>query len=144
MSSEKMTIPIRVETIATQNIVSVEELEPVARAAKIMAEREIGSILVTRSGAYVGIVTERDILEKVVASSINAGEVSIGKIMSAPLITVPGAASLGDAIMLMSTKHIRRLLVTQDGKISGIFTQRDLHAKILDVFMTMTQISRQI
>jgi CBS domain-containing protein len=95
-------------------------------AAKIMRERDATSIVVTVNEQPAGIVTEKDILYKVAAEDLPASLVMLKKIMSSPIITISSDAPLTDAIKLMAKHHIRRVLVTQDGKPLGMLSQRSI------------------
>jgi signal-transduction protein with cAMP-binding, CBS, and nucleotidyltransferase domain len=101
-----------------------------------MVERGIGSVVVTREGEIVGILTERDVLKSVVADD-QAAQRKAGEVMSGPVITVDANAAIGQAVDLMAEKKIRRLLVSQAGQIRGIVTERDLMKATLDVFIKL-------
>ena len=101
----------------------------IIEAAKVMRNRGISSVLVSdpQSGIIKGIVTERDILYRVVAEAVGIFKVNIGKIMSSPLITVGKKTSCLDAILLMRKKGMRRLpVIDDDGKTVGIVTLMSL------------------
>jgi len=96
-------------------------------AAKVMRDRDVLSILVTNSknsNEPIGIVTERDILYRVVAENKDPFKVTLKNVMSSPLITIAEEESVKDAILLMRSKHIRRLMVKKAGgnDITGIIT----------------------
>ncbi len=134
-----MTLTLTVKTIAKPNIISVDKNSSVKKAAELMVKNNIGAVVVTDSGKYVGIVTERDMLRKIVAESAFPPTTKVGEIMSSPLITVDAKTGLGEAMALMVEKKIRRLLVKEDGKIVGFFTQRDLQDSILQVFRSLRE-----
>jgi CBS domain-containing protein len=101
----------------------------IIEAAKVMRNRGISSVLVSdpQSGIIKGIVTERDILYRVVAEAVGIFKVNIGKIMSSPLITVGKKTSSLDAILLMRKKGMRRLpVIDDDGKTVGMVTLMSL------------------
>ncbi len=101
----------------------------IIEAAKVMRNRGISSVLVSdpQSGIIKGIVTERDILYRVVAEAVGIFKVNIGKIMSSPLITVGKKTSCLDAILLMRKKGMRRLpVIDDDGKTVGMVTLMSL------------------
>ncbi len=91
-----------------------------------MRERDATSIVVTVNDQPAGIVTEKDILYKVAAEDLPASKVMLKKIMSSPIITISSDAPLTDAIKLMAKHHIRRVLVTQNGKMMGMLSQRSI------------------
>jgi CBS domain-containing protein len=133
-------ITVTVRDIIQPNLASLDKRKTAKDAAALMVERDIGSVVVTSSGSPIGIVTERDILKKVTFDSKDPSSVALESIMTSPLITVDANSSLGDATLIMTEKKIRRLLATDQGKIIGIFTQRDLQSKVLDVFMSLSNI----
>jgi CBS domain-containing protein len=116
----------KVENIAEKDYVTVSEDTLVAEAAKVMRDKDVLSVLVTseNSNEPVGIVTERDILYRVVAENKGPFKVTLKNIMSSPLITIAQEESVKDAVLLMRTKHIRRLAIKKAGgnNIIGILT----------------------
>ena len=118
----------RIESIAEKNYVTLSEDTLVGEAAKVMRGKDVLSILVTtskNSNEPIGIVTERDILYRVVAENKDPFKVSLKNVMSSPLITIAEEESVRDAILLMRSKHIRRLVVKKPGgsnNITGIIT----------------------
>lgn len=100
----------------------VEEDASVREVAVEMKARGHTSVLVARRGLPVGIVTERDILYRVVAEGRDPKVTRIGDIMSSPLITIGPKAKLGEAITLMASKHVRRLVVMEGRKLLGVLT----------------------
>jgi len=135
-----LVITLTVRSIANPKIISLNGQESVKDAADLMAKHEIDSVLVTQSGKYVGIVTERDLVRKVTQKAPDPTSVSLKDIMSEPLITIDANAGLGEATALMATRKIRRLLtVDDDGNFLGILPQRDLQEKILEVFRGLSE-----
>lgn len=136
-----MKVTYAVKDIMAKKIVSVESTVNVGDAIKLMAERNIGSVVVTRDGEMVGILTERDVLKKCYTpgqyTAMKAGEV-----MSEPLITIRGDAAIGDAADLMAEKNARRLLVTENDKIQGIISQRDVMEATQYVFKVLSKVVR--
>lgn len=109
---------------------SIAETAKLMVTAETTVTREIGSVLVTKNNDPIGILTERDILKKVVAAGLDPKVTKIIKVMSTPLITIPSDTSVVDASRLMIEKGIRRLPVTEDDKIVGIVTTRDVTREI--------------
>ncbi len=133
-----MRVTYAVRNIMTNDIVSVEATANVSEALSLMVEKDIGSVAVTREGKMVGIVTERDVLRKCCPVT-QCTVMAVGDIMSSPLITIGVDAAIGEAADLMAQKKIRRLLVTKDGEIQGIITERDVMRATLDVFKTLSE-----
>jgi signal-transduction protein with cAMP-binding, CBS, and nucleotidyltransferase domain len=105
-------------TIASERMVS--------EAAQTMAEKQIGSLLVLEAEDIVGIVTETDVVRKVIADGLPAGSTSVGAVMHAPLIQIDIDETACDASRLMAEKRIRHLAVTEDNKVVGLLSLRDL------------------
>ena len=106
------------ETIASKRTVQ--------EAAQLMAEKRIGSLLVLEAGEMVGIVTETDVVRKVIAARLPASSTRIGAIMNYPLIQIDINHTVRDASRLMAEKRIRHLAVKEDGKVVGLLSVRDL------------------
>ena len=119
-------LDVKVGEITKKNLITIEEGASVASASKIMAERNIGSIIVTSDKRPVGIATERDLVRKILAAGRDPESTRMSEIMTPHPITIDEDRTLSEAIDLMSRKKIRRMLVTKDGEITGIFTQRDI------------------
>ncbi len=115
-----------VEKLVSKKIFSIAEEKSVLEAAEEMAGNEIGSLLVTREGIYVGIITEVDIVRKVVAKEMSPAQVSVATVMASPLITIEANQSVVDANDLMEQRKVRHLGVTRKGEIIGVLSVRDL------------------
>lgn len=118
--------PSIVKNVMTKPVITIDKGSSVLEAAKIMSEKRIGCIVVTDEGKPVGIATERDILQGVVAKGLDASKVKMKDIMSKPLITINGNMPIINAIRVMEKNNVRRLLVVEKEKLVGIVTQRDL------------------
>jgi len=94
-------------------------------AAKIMAEKEIGSVLIIK-GDICGILTERDIFKKVVAKGLDSKKIRVSELMSAPCYTIGPDACISDASKLFNKHNIRRLPVVEHGEIIGVVSARDI------------------
>ena len=108
----------RMETIASERTV--------LEAAQTMAEKRIGSLLVLKAGNIVGIVTETDLVRKVIAARLTTRSTSVGVVMNAPLIQIDINHTVRDASRLMAEKRIRHLAVSEDHKVVGLLSVRDL------------------
>ncbi len=128
-----MKVTYAVENIMTRDIAVVDGAAALGDAMKLMLEKDIGSVIVARDEEMVGILTERDVLRHCCLFP-GCVDKKIGDVMSAPLVVIESDAPIGKAADLMAEKKIRRVLVTEDGKIRGIVTERDLMRATLDVF----------
>ncbi|PVX23876.1 MAG: hypothetical protein CW691_09330 [Candidatus Bathyarchaeum sp.] len=124
-SPETMRAWFEVDYFMSKGVITADEETPVEEAAKIMGEKSIGSIIVTRHNEPVGIFTERDLLTKFLAKDRSL-KIEVGKACSSPLITAPIGISVNDAAAIMTSKHIKRLPITKKGKIVGFLSARDL------------------
>lgn len=101
----------------------------VAEVVQIMKQKSTSSVLVGEPGVALGIVSEADIVRKVVALDKQPGSVTAGQIMTSPLISVDIKTPAYDIYRTMSEYHIRHLLITEDGKQVGFISVKDLVAK---------------
>jgi CBS domain-containing protein len=92
----------------------------------MMAEKRIGSLLVLEAGDMIGIVTEVDLVRNVIAAHLPANGTSVGAVMNAPLIQIDIDDSACDASRLMAEGQVRHLAVTEDNKVVGLLSLRDL------------------
>lgn len=121
-----MALDLPAGKIARRNLVDVDEESSVLEAAGQMVKEGRGSVIVTRAGKRVGILTERDLLRKVVARGLDARSTKVKEVMTSPPVSIDHSRPLREAIDLMNRKGVRRMLITEDGKIVGIFTMRDI------------------
>ena len=135
-----VSMTVKISDLMNKNLITVDVNAPVIDAIRTMIDHDIGSVVVTRDNEPIGIVTERDCLKKAICAELDCGVTAIGEIMSTPLITIDADASLYKATRLMLEHNIRRLVVTSDGTIVGIFTQKDLLTKINAVFLALASI----
>jgi CBS domain-containing protein len=122
---ENMKTWFEVDHFMSKHVVTTDENTLLENVAKIMAENHVGSVIVTRQGAPVGIFTERDLLTKFLAKDRSLIE-EVGNVCSSPLITAPVEISAHDAAAIMVEKHIKRLPITKDDKLVGVLSARDL------------------
>lgn len=96
-------------------------------AAGLMRSARVGALLVVDQGtAYIGMVSETDLVRKAMAAGLNPDQEQVRKVMSSPLITIEIDRSAHEASDLMAENGIRHLPITQDGRIVGIISVRDL------------------
>ena len=117
---------IRVGELISGRLIYIGSEDNVIKAAILMRENNISSLLVKHKGDFVSIVTEKDIINKVVAEELYPGDVKVGDIMSKDLFTVSKNESIEEAAKLMRKKGVRRLVVLEDKRIVGIITETDI------------------
>ena len=108
-----------------RDVFSMDSEATVKDAAGKMAQHEIGSLVVTEQGKSVGIITERDLVSRVLATGKN-GTTQIKVIMSKPLICGEPEEDATEAARYMVSRNIKKLPITQDGHLVGIITFTDL------------------
>ena len=105
---------------------TISSKRTVLEASQVMAEKQIGSLLILEARDLVGIVTETDVVRKVIAAGLPASSTLVGAVMSYPLVQIDINHTVRDASRLMAEKRIRHLAVTEENKIVGLLSVRDL------------------
>jgi CBS domain-containing protein len=114
-------------------------------ALSLMAEKNIGSILVMDGGEYLGIVTERDYSRKIALKNKSSAEIKVSEIMSSDLPSVSPSDSVEYCMQLMSDKNIRYLPVFENDRISGLVSMSDVvKEKMLEQKETITHLENYI
>lgn len=113
-------------------VLSVDSNETVFDAISLMAEVNIGAILVQNDDAISGIFTERDYLQKIALKSLSSQETRVGDVMTSPVITADPGDSIQQCMETMTTCHCRHLPVVENGKLLGIVSIGDLVKRMLD------------
>jgi CBS domain-containing protein len=134
----------QIREIMTQNPKTCGPQDSVVDVAKLMASEDVGPIPVVEGDKLVGIVTDRDIVVRVVAEGRYAQSTTLGEIASSDVATVSPDDDLDRALELMGSKQIRRLPVVQGQRLVGIVAQADIarHADETKVGDVVEDISR--
>jgi CBS domain-containing protein len=119
-------VPVKSFMIPREKFVTVPRDTDVQTAARIMRDRGIGSLFVTSEREIIGILTDTDMMRRVVAAGADATKTTVEQIMSAPIMTIEENKTLLDANDLMAQSHLRHLGVTRDSKLVGMISVRDL------------------
>lgn len=117
---------IVVHEIMTLDVFTLDITSTALKAAQTMKEKNVGSLIVSKDGSPVGIITERDVVHKVMAKDVKPSTVFAEELMSSPIITVKSSTDVIKASEIMVKSGIRRLAVTDEEKIIGIVTDRDI------------------
>lgn len=127
MSVHEAEPDILVRDIMSRPPITARENETVAGVSKLMGKHDIGCvIIIDKAGNPAGIITERDIVQRVAARNVLPSELKVVQTMSKPVASIGPNATVNDAAKLMNRKRIRRLAVIDDGKLVGILTMKDI------------------
>ena len=109
-----------------EDVITVEEEATTKEAVELMNRHEIGCLIVMKMGKPAGIVTERDLVKRVLLESKDPEKTKISEVMSKPLIVGKPQMELEQTVKLMVEQKIKKLPVTQDGKLVGLITLTDI------------------
>ena len=119
-----------ISELMTREVVTVSATTTVTEAAQLMASRNISCVVLLHRGEAAGIVTEKDVLQRVVACGEDPTTTPVAEIMSFPVVVVPVTYSVMSASRKMHEMHIHRLLVGSVQQPEGIVTQTDIIAAV--------------
>ena len=105
---------------------SISPHATVFEAIQMMADQNIGSVLVMRDGQLLGVLTERDYTRKVILRGRQSRQTLVEEIMTTPVVTAPSNASIDEVMRMMSERRIRHVPVTEHGSIVGVVSLGDL------------------
>jgi len=117
---------LKVEDVMIKKVITVDAEATVKEAVEIMNEHEIGCLIVMKWKKPVGIITERDMLKRVLVKSKNPEKTKVSEIMSTPVIATEPSIDIEDAARLMFKKNVKKLPVISEGKLVGLVTLTDL------------------
>jgi len=116
-----------VKDVMSSPVVTVREDATIDKAAQLMADSRIGCILVTsKEGKPLGIITESDFVNRVLAKNIQPNKLTAKEVMTSPLITIDPDETLSEAARRMSQLNVRRLGVMYKGNLIGIISSKDI------------------
>ena len=116
----------KVRDIMQKNVITIEKTKKAQDAAIILKDKEISFLVVINDSKPIGIVSERDIVRKIVAENKESQSTPLETIMSKNFKWVEPNASIESAVQKMLNNNIRRLVVLEDGELAGVITQTDL------------------
>jgi len=117
---------VRVEQLMTRELACIESTQSVAVAAKMMRVKNIGSLFVMHHSELIGIVTQSDIVRKVVAFHLQPEFVHVKQIMSTPIVCIDETESIFEAAGIMKASGTRHLAVGNKDQVLGMLSVRDL------------------
>ena len=113
------------------DIWSISPQASVYQALELMAQKEVGALLVIENGKLVGIFSERDYARKIILKGKASKETAVSELMTTSVYYVTPDNTLEEAMALMTSKHIRHLPIMNQGKLSGVVTLGDVVKKII-------------
>lgn len=119
-------MPVLVKDIMSKPAVIIEENKSARVAGEIMKKKRKGALVVIKKGKPVGIVTDSDLIRKVVAKNLKPSEVKVKEIMSKPLVIISPNDNIVEASRKMKRSNIKRLPVVENGKVIGLLSLTDI------------------
>lgn len=123
---DKNLIPLKAQDVMATEVVIIDEKESVKKAAELMAQLGVSAVIVTGKGKANGILTERDIIKRIVAEDKDSRNTQIKEIMSTPLVAVEPSINLEEAAHLMFERKIKNLPVIHDNRLIGLIGLQDI------------------
>ncbi len=144
MSEIGLGTKMLVRDVMSSPVVTIDEDETANRAAANMDMKDLGAVIVqNKAGKSIGIITERDIVKRVVAKNLKPDTVKAKEIMTTPLVTIEPEASITDAARRMTRLDIRRLGVIYKGNLAGIISSKDVLGvmpELLEIYQERSRI----
>jgi len=141
---------LRVRDVMVTNVVTLQSDQTVKDAARLMSEYGIGCLVILEDGRAVGMVTERNMLDRVIAVAADPEKTLVGQIMSKPVVTVEPDTVLEDAVKLMFNHRIKKLPVVErsgaESKLVGLVTLTDiarLHPALIEMLKGLFETMRE-
>ncbi len=128
----------------TKDVVTIEGDRTVLEAAKMMRLNKFSSLVVTDKGKTAGIITERDLVRKVLAEDRDPNKLLIYQVMSTELITTTPETSIENAAKVMTEQRVRRLPVMKNKKLVGIITASDIARHLSDATSSIEMLLRSL
>lgn len=135
-----MNVKVPVMEVMSKDPVTVTENETVSAAAALMKERDVSALIVVEGRRVTGILTDYDIVHKVVARNMHPSELKVKEIMTAPVVSIHPHTEVENAARKMSKEGIRRLVVADNSDLQGIVTEND----ILKIWPGLIEITREL
>lgn len=117
---------LRVRDLMARNIITVQAEDSIIKAASVMDENGVSSVAVKEGNEFSGMITERNIISRVVSKGLDPQKIKVSEVMSTPLITINPDATIEEAARKMRDNKIRRLLVEENHKKIGIIAESDI------------------
>jgi len=129
-----------VKDVMSSPVVTIEENAPANRVAELMDKHGLGCIIVMSKNAKpLGIITERDLVGRVLAKNVKPDEAKAKEVMTSPLITIEPDETISEAARRMSRLNIRRLGVVYRGQLIGLLSSKDILAVMPELLETIQE-----
>ncbi len=136
-----------VKDVMTSPVITIREGDTIHDAAKLMNKNDIGCIIITgKENKPVGIITERDLIMRVMSKNTLPSKVTAKKVMTSPLLTVDPDETLTEAARKMSRLNVRRLGVIYKGNLVGLISSKDILAvtpELLEIIQERARIDKE-
>jgi CBS domain-containing protein len=143
MSEIGLRTKMIVRDVMSSPVVTIDEEETANKAAANMDMHDLGAVIVTNKvGKSIGIITERDLVIRVIAKNLKPDTVKAKEIMTAPLVTIEPETTISDAARRMTRLDIRRLVVIYKGNLVGIISSKDILGVMPELIEIMQERSR--
>jgi len=143
MSEIGLRTKMLVRDVMSNPVITMDENEASNKAAVSMDMNDVGAVIVTnKAGKSIGIITERDLVIRVLAKNIKPDTVKVKEIMTTPLVTIEPEATISDAARRMTRLDIRRLGVIYKGNLLGIISSKDILGVMPELLEIMQERSR--
>ena len=140
---EEISADVPVSEIMSRDLIKISFEASIWEAARMMSQHKIGSVIVVDwEGRTIGILTERDLITRAVVQERNLRTFPVGRIASKPVVSVSPETRICEALKLMTSKNIRRLVVLEDGIPLGILTVSDVLRIVPDLYDTLQELIR--
>lgn len=137
-----MPVTLEARELMDTQVLKIDSQTSVLDALRKMIDSNTWSFIVEKQGQPVGVVTERDILRRCVLKQLQTDKVKVEEIMSSPLITIGPESHVGEIMDKMIAKAIRRVYVSENGKIIGRITQTMLFENSLNVMESLSALKQ--
>jgi len=117
----------------SSSVYYVDASATVAEAVGLMNREKIGSVMVIKNGQYVGIFTERDVLNRVISAKLNPEKTRVEKVMTSDFVSVQENSTLRETMHIMTNKRVRHLPVFEEEKLVGMISIGDVTRKLLEI-----------
>lgn len=140
MSEIGLRSKMLVKDVMSSPVITIGEDAPINQAAELMDKHRLGCIIVTsKDGKPLGIITERDLVERVLAKNIKPDQIKAKEVMTTPLITIEPDATISEAARRMNRLNIRRLGVIYKGQLIGLLSSKDILAIMPELIETIQE-----